>query len=254
MIFCNTFLNFNPCFALGNYFGNCLSNFVFGQKQNTYTSVQYNTFSLGGGMSFPAMPSFSFPSVFTYNFTPTIIPQPNLPFNINYDNLSLGGNNFNTVNLPYMDNFDTFTIGQSKSFTNNNKRLKTYDQLKSLYNAENGKKLADYAKQHATGTTGNCSKFVSNALEGTGLMGNMTRGHAYKQQGKLRKNPNFKEVSVEGTDWNKLPAGCILCYNKGSQNYSAEHGHIQITTGDGKAVSDFEATEIKKPDAIFMPV
>ena len=68
-------------------------------------------------------------------------------------------------------------------------------------------------------------------------------------------NKNFKEISTSKIDVKDLPAGCVLVYNRGSQGYSSEYGHTEITTGDGRAVSDGITKHLfKKPDAIFVPV
>ena len=71
----------------------------------------------------------------------------------------------------------------------------------------------------------------------------------------LKNNKNFKEISPEGIDVGKLPAGCVLVYDKGVEGYSKRYGHTEITTGDGRAVSDGITKNLcKKPSAIFIPV
>ena len=71
----------------------------------------------------------------------------------------------------------------------------------------------------------------------------------------LRNNKNFKEIPVDTVNVKDLPAGCVLVYDKGSQGYSRKYGHTEITTGDGRAVSDGITKNLyKKPSAIFMPV
>ena len=122
------------------------------------------------------------------------------------------------------------------------------------YNSQKGEKLAkDIVKFKEPNSTSTCAGYVSNALERTGLS-NGLRGDCEYMLGYLQQNSNFKEISMEGIDYNNLPAGCILIYDPGSQGYSQKHGHIQITTGHGSAVSDFETYNIRKPDHIFIPV
>ena len=71
----------------------------------------------------------------------------------------------------------------------------------------------------------------------------------------LRKNKNFKEISPSKVNVEDLPAGCVIVYNKGVQGYSPEYGHTEITTGDGRAVSDGITQNLHKtPSAIFVPV
>jgi hypothetical protein len=71
----------------------------------------------------------------------------------------------------------------------------------------------------------------------------------------LKSNRNFKEISTEGIDVAKLPAGCILVYGRGEQGYDEDAGHTEITTGDGRAVSDGITKNLyKKPSNIFIPV
>ena len=46
-----------------------------------------------------------------------------------------------------------------------------------------------------------------------------------------------------------------MVYDKGVQGYSASYGHTEITTGDGRAVSDGITNNLyKKPSSIFIPV
>ena len=71
----------------------------------------------------------------------------------------------------------------------------------------------------------------------------------------LRKNKKFKEISPSEVNVEDLPAGCILVYNKGVQGYSPKYGHTEITTGDGRAVSDGITNNLyKTPSSIFVPV
>ena len=121
------------------------------------------------------------------------------------------------------------------------------------YNKVNGEKLAKIAWKNRSGFKSRCAAFVSKALEQAGLS-NGKRGHGYQMAEILRKNDNFKEVPVDTVDWKHLPAGCILCYNKGAQGYSKDYGHVEISTGNGTAVSDGVTKNIRKPSAVFVPV
>lgn len=102
--------------------------------------------------------------------------------------------------------------------------------------------------------TGYCATYVKTAIRDAGL-GEYESGHAYELADILRKNKNFKEISPSEYNVNCLPAGCVLVYEKGSQNYNKSFGHTEITTGDNRAVSDGITQNLqKKPDAIFIPI
>ncbi len=122
------------------------------------------------------------------------------------------------------------------------------------YNAAAGSRLANYAMNHRVGFTGYCARYVKNAIEATGL-GRYENGHAYQMASILRRNKNFKEISPNSVNVNNFPAGCILVYGRGVSGYSSQWGHVEITTGDGRAVSDGVTDNLRnRPTAIFMPV
>ena len=133
-------------------------------------------------------------------------------------------------------------------------KLPSLSGLFSGYDASAGEKLAKTALRKAVGWTGYCARYVKKAIEKAGL-GSYESGHAFQMSSILRKNKNFKEISPDAVDVSKLPAGCILVYGKGKSGYSSSYGHTEITTGDGRAVSDGITKNLhKKPTAIFMPV
>lgn len=122
------------------------------------------------------------------------------------------------------------------------------------YNAFKGERLANTALNRSVGWTGYCARYVKNSIQSAGL-GSYQYGHAYQMTDILRNNKNFKEISIEGVNVKDLPAGCVLVYGKGVQGYSKNYGHTEITTGDGRAVSDGITKNLhKKPSAIFIPV
>lgn len=122
------------------------------------------------------------------------------------------------------------------------------------YNAAAGSRLASYAMNHRVGFTGYCARYVKNAIAATGL-GRYVNGDAYQMVSILRQNRNFREISPTSVNVNNLPAGCILVYGRGVQGYSSQYGHVEITTGDGRAVSDGVTNNLRnRPTAIFMPV
>ena len=201
---------------------------------------------------------FYFPIIDFSAYSFPVIQFPQIDFSCFVQNIW----NFNaypvTTELPSTSiyepqqnqNKDNYKIGDN--FTKTTSNLSSNTSLKG-YSAKAGEKLANTALQQSVGFTGFCAKYVKNAVEQAGL-GNYELGHAYQMPSILRHNKNFKELSTD-IDVNKLPAGCILVYDKGAEGYSKKYGHTEITTGDGRAVSDGITENLyKKPSAIFMPV
>lgn len=132
------------------------------------------------------------------------------------------------------------------------------DQLKAkgvTYNAELGHNLAKYTINHSTGGTGRCAHFVNNALEEYNI--NAKRDdHAYTRANVLANDKNFTEITVKNAEELKsLPGGSVVVYPQGVCNYSNEHGHVFIATGNGGAVSDHIQNNIKYGDGVrvFIP-
>ena len=70
----------------------------------------------------------------------------------------------------------------------------------------------------------------------------------------LKDINHFKEISPNSVNVKDLPAGCVIVFDRGMHEYSDKYGHVEITTGDGRGVSDGVTTNLQKPSAIFMPV
>lgn len=142
-----------------------------------------------------------------------------------------------------------------KSLLRNSSLLSNNNDLKSKgYNAKAGQKLAQTALKNSVGWKGYCATYVKNAIQESNL-GEYKKGHAYQMPEILRNNKNFKEISPDTVDVKDLPAGCVLVYGKGKQGYNKSYGHTEITTGDGRAVSDGITKNLyKKPTAVFIPV
>ena len=123
------------------------------------------------------------------------------------------------------------------------------------YDKATAVKLAKNVKAHAhTSSTGHCARYVSNAIEASGIP--VTRGHAFEMAGNLKNNEHFQEIKITKDELADLPAGCVLVYPKGSAGYSSQYGHIEITLGNGKAASDFVNNNIKYSSnmKVFVPV
>lgn len=140
-----------------------------------------------------------------------------------------------------------------------NDNAMTFDELKAMgleYSSENGQKLAGTVQSHLKGFTGYCSRHVSNALAESGL-GTERAGSAADMDTKLENNANFREVKVSSVeDLKRLPAGCILVYERGAAGYNSKHGHIEVTFGDGTAGSDGRTRNIRYSEnmSVFIPV
>lgn len=222
------------------------------------------------GMTNWFMPNFSYPSYFpSFQFPSFQFPSFNWfntgfnPFNYNFNfnqylpqlsqpSLFYQNTNYSPPSVEYSSktakpeslNIDTFTKSD-----NTKKDVKLSD-----YNAYKGERLARVALDNSSGWTGYCAAYVKSDIQAAGL-GGYKYGHAYQMPSILRNNSNFKEISPDGIDVKKLPAGCVLVYDRGAQGYSKNYGHTEITTGDGRAVSDGITKNLhKKPSAIFIPV
>mgnify|MGYP003290276891 CR=1 FL=1 len=262
MIFFSSFFQFNssPTFNLGFYLGNCLNQKLFG-----------NFWKCSPWFSQPTcfmMPNTSF-------FTPYMDNISTPPLMTGFDTFSYSGGN-SSCNFGTWNNFgeiaftmQTYNTSKSKKKVGNTADLKWWTA--QGYCKEKGEKLAKISEEYTRfgvnndGTinknkkknpdefTHNCAKYVKSAIEESGL-GDYENGNACDMPEILRKNKKFKEISPDGVDLKALPAGCVLCYNKGSQGYSSEYGHVEISQGDGTATSDGTTHYIKKPDVIFIPV
>lgn len=250
MTFINSFTNLNMdyCGIKDSFTPNfsCWSSPVFGGFGSFMPdfSAIFNNWnfsnpfsSVFSNWSLPSFSNFSCPSL----FSSTMASNFSMPFPTNvFDNSIFSAYTFNNNWGKVDDNY---------SFTNKNKAKFSMKE----YNSSAGEKLARYALSHSNGFTGNCARFVKKAIENTGL-GRYKSGHAYQMPSILRSNPHFKEVSPSSVNVKDLPAGCVIVFKKGMYNYSDDYGHVEITTGDGRGVSDGITKNLKQPSAIFVPV
>lgn len=164
----------------------------------------------------------------------------------------LGLNNFTNTNFIINKNWlNNSTLFKTKT---NSSNISVNESLQNIgYSAVKGQKLANIAKQNATGFKKLCATYVKKDIEQAGL-GEYKYGHAYQCDGILSKNPNFKEISTKGLNLETLPAGCVLVYDKGVSRYSKKYGHIEITDGNGNAFSDGKTRNIRPGAKVFVPV
>lgn len=281
MTYCNPFEQFNVAsmFASGNYLKNCLNQTFFGNLWGRFSGY-FNQSFYDNATDYFMTPPTDDKSIFNsggINYS----PQFTMPSG--FDTFTLCGNNntnwggFQNA-FDWSGNFSGWGNYAFNAFNTSNKRAnRVYTGTLADYNANKGKKLANISSEYTHycadisggnkrinknkskpsdgggAWQGKCAAYVGLAIQDSGL-GSYPYAHAYQLADKLRGNPNFKEISVSGTDWKNLPAGCILCYDKGSQGYNKDYGHTEITQGNGTATSDGTTHNIRKPDAIFIPV
>lgn len=123
------------------------------------------------------------------------------------------------------------------------------------YNEDKAEKLtrAIASISRENGFRNRCAASVKRAIEAAGL-GKYQSGHGYQLADILSRNTNFREIFASGLDLSKLPAGCILVYDRGVAGYSSRYGHTEITLGNGSAASDGITHNIKQGARVFVPV
>lgn len=188
-------------------------------------------------------------------------------------------NNYDMSNFYYqsqwnypMDSFIRSSSGTSPTplktsitYKNGRIQIEGYNEAKGkelaekiLYNTNykfdtNTRKISS-TRKNSEEFTSNCARYVKRAIEDVGL-GNYADGHACDMIAVLDGNQKFKKISSSNVDVTKLPAGCVLVYDKGVAGYSNEYGHIEVTLGDDRAGSDGITKNIKQnPTAIYVPV
>lgn len=212
----------------------------------------------------PSVPDFGF-GRFDYS-TPTYSRGYKSPFGSMTGGFEIPAFDYNQVSsaIPPVRRtrpslFDSTSIPSSKKTDFRITSLNPDTSLMSLsgiYNPDKGLSLAKSVASNARGrSTGYCARYVKTAISNTGL-GAYASGHAYQQADALENNKNFKEISVSSKDLKKLPAGCVLVYDRGAAGYSKNYGHMEVTLGNGKAASDFVTNNIRQSDrvSVFVPV
>lgn len=250
---CNTFININI-----NPFGNCsnhLNPFNFGcfTMPNFFSNFSLFNFGSNNFNPFGQMPYFNLYPNPTNFMSPSIFNFTNNQLATDYyDSFDNYQTNFQFMpqDIKIAPTYDHFEF----NITNNPKtQTKTFTGSLEEYCEQSGKKLAEIALKNSTGFNNMCATKVKNAIKEANL-GEYETGDAHMTNEILAKNPNFKEIPTEGVNLKELPAGCILVYEKGVAGYSKEYGHVEITTGDGRGVSDGITNNLRQPSSIFIPV
>lgn len=121
-----------------------------------------------------------------------------------------------------------------------------------------GSALAKDAERHGNGPGGWCFKYVRQALERAGVKG-VGGASAYMAADQLARNPKFREIKVAPKDLPKLPAGAVVVWDRNGSGASSAgriHGHISISLGDGREVSDVirkQTTSMGSNVRVFLP-
>ena len=229
-----------------------------------FNAVTDNTFSFLNNTSVPKArvwendkPTFSYNNIFNpltamQNFfapvTP-ILPTFNFKFTQPIKNLF----SFNTNKTPAR-RYSSSTSWAARSVAPT--QTTSLSEVAKIYNAKKGVKLANEAIDGLKyAQKGYCARAVKTAIQDAGL-GSYESGHAYQCPDILKRNPNFKEVKVKGSDLDKLPAGCILAYNRGDAGYNPYYGHIEIKGQRNQAIHYTVNNNIKESDnvRVFVPV
>lgn len=151
-----------------------------------------------------------------------------------------------------------YTPTRSSSMTFNTST--NLSALNNTYNRELSQRLAHVAYDTAVDLrqSGGCAYGVGKSIRDANIAGNEVRDDAYKMADKLANNPNFRQVQVSREDLKKLPAGCIVIFDKGEGH---KWGHATITLGDNKSACDHyepDFAEVVKNHpqnfAVFVPV
>lgn len=203
---------------------------------NLNTNIQYN-------FQLPKINS----STTNFNLTP---PKNYSTYTFANNFLSLYNNNFAILNKLLNSN-NKYNSKNSIKILSTNKVSTTLEDVG--YDKTKGDKLANTASKNAVGFTKQCATYVKKAIQSSGL-GAYEYGDAYECANILKRNKNFKEISTNGLDLSTLPSGCVLVYDKGVAGYSAKYGHIEITLGNGQAVSDGVTNNIRQGARVFVPV
>lgn len=170
--------------------------------------------------------------------------------------------NFTLPTFNYTNVWNSFKTGASSFYQSAKSKITSVGKSVvrctgklSDYCAEKGQKLAQAAINGAPCRfLKRCATYVKKAIANAGL-GSYKQGvHGYGMADAYKSSGNFKEISAQGVDLKKLPAGCILCYDKGVAGYNSQYGHTEITLGNGKAVSDGITRNIRPGARILIPV
>ena len=286
-MFINYFTSVNNSCLNFNSWGYHSPNFSFGYNMpifniNNFTP-SFNSYTPFFQQNFFNISNFN-NNIWSQTFSPNLcdifsftkIPQPTFSFYQQQTPVSFGNIVLRQSKTNLATNATTDAKQPSKTevqTTGTTNLRKTYTGSLSNYNSTKGNALAEIALNNASfivdaGTkevtntpkdpqnfTGYCARYVQTAISDADLDDGLSRvGSAYLMTDILSKNSNFEEISAS-TPLKDLQPGTVIIYDRGVQGYSSIHGHVEIITKDGRAVSDAITDNLyKKPSHIFIPV
>lgn len=207
---------------------------------STYTSYATSpTNYMGTAELLKAINSnYSFNNYYNYTYLLSTLystPRNNQNYNdlLSQLNFPLTFQSYNNyLNMPRpMRWFSNLFVRKDQDFKTDTSKLPI---LKNVYNPELSKTLARIAYQNAlaTDTRGWCAKGVMDSLQRTGIdkNGNTRVAAAYQAVDKFKQHQDkFQRVNItDRNDLSKLPAGCIIVWNKSEGH---PYGHITVTLG-----------------------
>jgi len=135
--------------------------------------------------------------------------------------------------------------------------LKQLQQIKNggvlKASSPTGNAIADYANNHTGGNGHQCYEYVANALDTQGVK--LWGESAYMAANQLAQHPKVREIKgVNADQLESLPKGAIVVWNRGNGH---DNGHISISLGNGKEVSDIvrdQLTDYGTSFRVFVPL
>lgn len=91
-----------------------------------------------------------------------------------------------------------------------------------------------------------CYHFVKEGLAAEGV--NLQGRSAYQAANQLARDDRFTEVRVQRNQLSELPAGSVVVWNKTKKH---ANGHISVSLGDGREVSDRIRTQTEAYQSSF---
>ena len=137
----------------------------------------------------------------------------------------------------------------------------SFNELESKglkYSSSKGQALANDVYSHRAGFTGHCAAYVKKGLRRTGLVNlGSCNGEGVDDAMRASGTSNFIEVKITSREQlRSLPSGCVVVYEKGAAGYNARYGHVEVTMGNGTAVSDGVTHNMRYSEnmSVFVPV
>gem|GEM_PF-3324664 len=130
--------------------------------------------------------------------------------------------------------------------------MRTINKAVVTKSSSTGLIIAVYAQKRATGSGHQCFAYVADALVKAGI--NLKGESAYMAAHQLALCPGVREVRIAKKEQlNSLPRGAIAVWDR---NFDHRDGHISISLGNGREVSDVlrdQITDYGTSYRVFVP-